>query len=399
MVKRDIAGLDAVRTALVFLGVVIHAAGLIGGQAWYQWATVASHAFRMEAFFAISGLLAAASLARSDPERWWAGRAVAIGVPLLAGYVLLVLPMALWSAWGSAPASTNLGLQHLWFLVVLLALNRAAAELHEQPAFGARLSELARRLRAYGNARHLTAATIAALATWSIAAVLLKDGLETFLLEPVFASEPAALSSLATETVLMPVKVLLFLPFFLLGMLVFSLGPDRGLIGDRQVLGAAALLGAVPILWLHARGVDVFPYNEVYSTSFVAKAVLHAGHAILAPVGCMAAILTAYRIRHVGHLAREGARSAYSIYLFHYPILAVLIIPNLPGPRESSGGMLLAVAGAVAFSYALHLATMRSVWLSFLFNGRGAGEAVEAARAMLARLGKLRVRGFVPGDA
>ena len=142
-----IAYLDTLRATLMLLGVVIHAAYVyVSSRSWlvassvtsefFDYLTLIIHAFRMPAFFLLSGFLFALVLSRSATRPFMRSRFQRIVIPLVA--VALVLNGAqllafgaLGPEYGSSAINGNYCTSasailagcwkiHLWFLVVLL---------------------------------------------------------------------------------------------------------------------------------------------------------------------------------------------------------------------------------------------------------------------------------------
>ena len=119
-------GLDVARAWMMLLGIIVHgtAFSLFHIKAHYWLATVGlvSGLFRMEAFFAISGLLAAKVIAKTSKREWLSKRATSLLVPFLFG-VLVVNPIGyiLSNLLQQRPALTavRLDIGHMWFLLTL----------------------------------------------------------------------------------------------------------------------------------------------------------------------------------------------------------------------------------------------------------------------------------------
>lgn len=157
-------GIDALRGAMMLLGVVLHAALCYlegaGDAAWaYRdprgsplaaWLLISIHVFRMPAFFVLAGFFAALLWSRRGPGGFVADRARRIVLPLAVGWVILFPLIRLSFAFAvarlsGATAAQSIGAvagpvlaspwadanpAHLWFLemlVVLYALAMAAS--------------------------------------------------------------------------------------------------------------------------------------------------------------------------------------------------------------------------------------------------------------------------------
>ncbi|RZK41301.1 MAG: hypothetical protein EOO61_06055 [Hymenobacter sp.] len=115
-------GIDMWRTVLLLLGIAFHAASLDRG--WFEIIGIATHKFRMEAFFAISGLLGAMSMARQGPSLWLSNRLTSLGIPFI--FVLFFVNQFSALFWVADPSNGSdkvaiLPIGHLWFVVVLAA--------------------------------------------------------------------------------------------------------------------------------------------------------------------------------------------------------------------------------------------------------------------------------------
>lgn len=143
---------DVARAVLMLLGLPYHVAMLFHPGDWIVpvlhpstalgWLAAFIHLFRMPAFFVVAGYFAAMLLERRDPMVWLQARAARLGLPLLVSLLTLVPLLNYFgeiAAYGpnhaviewtyQAMSSGGYWVRHLWFLIVLLYLNGAAAGL------------------------------------------------------------------------------------------------------------------------------------------------------------------------------------------------------------------------------------------------------------------------------
>ena len=142
--------LDALRAAMMFLGIYLHAAVAYsseGGWPWRQqelthsldWSMSLIHVFRMPIFYAMAGFFAAMLLARYGFRRAAWNRFMRIVVPFVVGW-MVVWPLTILLAgigyfglertlrgFASGRVFAFLGPTHLWFLEYLIVLYVLAA--------------------------------------------------------------------------------------------------------------------------------------------------------------------------------------------------------------------------------------------------------------------------------
>ncbi len=143
-------GLDALRAAMMFLGIFLHAVVAYspeGGWPWRQqelthtldWSMSIIHVFRMPIFYAMAGFFAAMLLARYGFRRAAWNRFMRIAVPFVVGWIV-VWPLVMLEA-GTGYFGFDVALDaftsgrvfryvhpmHLWFLEYLLVLYVLAA--------------------------------------------------------------------------------------------------------------------------------------------------------------------------------------------------------------------------------------------------------------------------------
>ncbi|WP_018638059.1 glucans biosynthesis protein MdoC [Parafrankia elaeagni] len=354
--------LDALRGILMLVGVFVHVATL-GVDPVFDGIARASSLFRMEAFFVISGFLSAMLVAKHGAVRTMRRRFAAVGIPLLATLVL-VNPPTLWmisvfhgretsfpdylrAAAGPALTGRLNWYLHLWFLLVLLGFALLT------PAAVRALAALTR-TRGYqrvtaGRPAAMTALTLSVLAVmaagrtcWSVA------------IEPVLGS------GFHADIVR---RVLEFLPFFLLGLLL-RLDQARLLPVFRRPTPALFAVSGLLLLASWRQWVDV----------------LSAGTGRLLVETLFAIPVTATLFAVAG---RFGARphpvfqylsdASYTVYLFHF--FWIFFFARVLGldPGLGFGQMTLLVVATYAATFATHhFAIRRSALLRMMFNGRRA---------------------------
>ncbi len=317
------------------------------------------HDFRMHAFFLISGFFAAFQLSRKPCGDWLGARMVRLGVPLLAAALLLnplqMLGLAVsetggWGTDGTALWLARLGrfgepwVAHLWFLVVLILYSLGLAAIWAMlPARGE--SPPARRLGRAGTALML-AATAAAFVVWRLGTATVAR----------LTDEGLCLA----EGALRLDYALFYLPYFVLGAV---LERNRDLLARFGAWGRfAAPFGigafvAAQMLWRQP-GLETLVLSRALQglSSFLLCAALF--HLLM---------------RHfdgLGQKLRGIAAAAFTIYLFHQPMVVWLGLlfggVGLPPMLEFT-----AITATITLAaYAIHVRLIAPYpMLSFLFNG------------------------------
>src|SRR5215468_11138887 len=142
--------LDALRAAMMFLGIYLHAVVAYspnGGWPWRQaeltrtldWSISVIHVFRMPIFYAMAGFFTALLLARYGFRRAAWNRFMRIVVPFVVGWIV-VWPLVIFlagvayvglertlAAFASGYVLRFAGPMHLWFLEYLIVLYVLAA--------------------------------------------------------------------------------------------------------------------------------------------------------------------------------------------------------------------------------------------------------------------------------
>lgn len=370
-------GMDALRSLLMLLGVVIHAADpyALGsrwlvrdpnGTVFFDRLVDAIHSFRMPAFFLISGFFSMLLLRRWSTARFLHDRARRIGVPLLATLLTFNLVQVGWLAAQAAPGSqwhratwaqawgSGHWLGHLWFLVYLLVYCAAAALL--APALR-RLPPAHRwmpRRRAW---LLMLVGTFALLAPRAIAYV-----------QPDWGR-------LTLAGVIDPLELLYYLPFFAGGA---WLQADAVLLDEFSAFSLLdALLALATAAGVHWLGED--------PQGLLAKLALAAATALW--VWWLVRAVLAVGLRWLARPWtgwRQLADASYSIYLFHHLIVVVLATWLAPVHAPLALKFVIVLATALLLPWLLHQRlVLGNDTLRLLFNGRAAqkkGHLPEASR-------------------
>ncbi|MDQ3935826.1 MAG: acyltransferase family protein, partial [Actinomycetota bacterium] len=173
--------LDALRAFAILVVILFHVGMVARGfadaavepyKSGLRWLTAVAHDFQMPVFFVMSGFFGALVVERSGASEFARGRLVRIGVPLLAGWLVMGPVLNALTLWGENlrggdPPPVDAGvlftqdLHHLWFLWYLLMY--CAVVLAVRAA-------LARAQGAAGRGRGAFAALVAS--PWLVLAVL-----------------------------------------------------------------------------------------------------------------------------------------------------------------------------------------------------------------------------------
>jgi len=247
--------LDSIRAWLMLLGIPFHLSLIYSSHQWHVNSETSSagftlfndfiHAFRMQVFFVISGYFSYMLFQRYPIKRWWKVRVLRVGIPMLTAIPLLTLPqfLMLLSVKGQAETWHLLSgyekynamawelISHLWFLLVLIVLTTLGMTLFKfiDKAMGKKASQTKK------------PPTLVKLSLLFLLFGILYAGLRRIIL----IYYPALLSDGLFNFVVM--QTLFYLPFFILGALIFKQEPLKALFTTPSAgctLGAALALTA-----------------------------------------------------------------------------------------------------------------------------------------------------------
>lgn len=360
--------LDALRSAAILYGVLVHTATL--GVSWpLTLISDVSGYFRMGTFFLVSGFFAAMVLDRFGPGTFLRKRAVALLIPFLCG-VLLLNPVTNWLVWtwhnpplafrdylarawegtlppGRGPMVWHL---HLWFLVSLsfFALMAPVAT-----AVARRLPQLSTRLGDRLAALPGWACVIAVAALCASASL----GLRTFYeltLESVLPGADWGVPWLVRTT-------LYYWPMFLTGMALFH---HRAFAARFQTLSLPALaIGLVCVILLREM---VFPQTGL---KWEVLQLLSRAFLTVSAVAALMSIFARW-FAQPGLLSR-GSEAIYSIYILHFLVIYLIAHALHPlGLSQVALFMIVAVLATAALFVAHRYIIRPSAILSLMFNGK-----------------------------
>lgn len=358
--------MDAMRSVLMLLGVVLHSARPYSLTEWQVkdtarlgWLDIlvpVIHLFRMPAFFVVAGYFAMFLLLRRPALAFLRERLRRVLVPLLATLLTFNLVQVWLVAGNGGEAGFILGallpswasgrwVSHLWFLIVLAVYFTLVAAL--APLLR-RLAEASARAPGWTHSR------------WTLALIL-----GVVVMSPLALAVLAKLTAPAMDTLVLgtisPSVALTYLPFFAVGM-ILCVAPgliDQFARRDLLVLGLA-VCGLVGQYLTDDHQQVIYRAINIVSWS----------------------LLTWMVARVVFSLFRDWANrpsptfeylsyASYSIYLFHHVIVIATATALLPLPLAAGVKFLIVLATASLVPLAIHHFLVRRYdVLGYLFNGR-----------------------------
>ena len=361
--------LDALRAAMMFLGIYLHAAvaySPIGGWVWKQpqltstldYSIILIHVFRMPVFYVMAGFFAALLLERYGWHRASANRFWRIAVPFVVGWIVIYPLVMFMGALGRRGLDGALGFissgrfldyahpLHLWFLEYLIVL--------------------------YG---------LAAIVVVTLPRVVPPDmrtklrGLFRSVVQSVWAP--------------LPLGVLSFLT--LLPMTHAALDDPPGFVPAARIVFAYAIpFGFGWLLFANADLLDVLRRRGWLYTAIAAPLCIlylgllfsfadrgvafHAMRAVLAlAMWCLILGVTGLFLRYLsGHspLGRYLCDSSYFLYIAHLPVIMLFQLILLGVPLPPLAKIALALAGTIAVLLPLYHYAVRPTFIGALLNGR-----------------------------
>jgi glucans biosynthesis protein C len=334
----------------------------------------ASHVFRMPVFFVVAGYFAAVTLSRKAPIQWLQQRVLRLGVPLLASTALIV-PMLMFlyrlaaATAKAGPTATISELvpsvwlatrtalitpdgnwtAHLWFLQALLIYSGALALIWN---IGNRPS--------VAKLKNLLEKTWSTKPLWTLAGLILTIAFFVVAAKAAVTLDRSHLNGVLLDRVVQFGKVLIYLPYFITGVMLFSIGPFLEYF-KRFNLADAALTSALLVSYLLIE-------DREEALIKVIAAFLSSGCAIY--IG-KAIISLAYRFfNKPSRPISKIVDASFTIYLFHLPIFCAICIPFFWVDLGPVNEFLIITSLTLAVSYLVHMVIQVSPVLSLLFNGK-----------------------------
>lgn len=350
--------LDALRAALMFWGILVHASTLDPGNQVFRSFAVVSGLVRMEAFFVISGFLAYMLLKKYGAMVTVKRRLLAIGIPFVTALVLLnPVTNHLIYTYHNGPISFSDYLAgkgmagargpmnwhlHLWFLLALFAYSLLAPIIEriiDRGIAAGRISIRQPGLAFLAMVAGVTAGCLASRIGFELVKGTLPQG------------SHYVMRSIGN-----------FLPFYILGMLLFASPRLRDVFSKAHWLQAILSCSLLFLVTRHA-GQDPGRMEEVIILCLQTYVAISLSSLLFWAAGKW--------VRGESEIARRLSDAAYSVYLFHFLsiyLFAHLLKSVVPGSMPLL--TLVAVATFVA-TLALHRFVISRVpLLALLLNGK-----------------------------
>lgn len=350
--------LDALRAALMFWGILVHSSTLDPGSNVFRSFAVVSGLVRMEAFFVISGFLAYMLLKKYGAMVTVKKRLLAIGVPFVTALVVLnPVTNFLIYTYHNGPISflaylTGEGITasrgpmnwhlHLWFLLALFVYSLLAPAVQRIIDLGLVPGRFSIRPPGLAFLAMCAGVTAGCLAS-RIGFEMVKDALPE--------GSHYVIRSIGN-----------FLPFYILGMLLFASPRLREVFSKvhwLQVIVSCSLLFFVK---RHA-GTDPGRMLEVMILCLESYVAISLSSLLFWAAGKL--------VRGENETARLLSDAAYSVYLFHF--LSIYFFAHLLRGVVPGSMLLLSLVAVATFfvTLAMHrIVISRVPVLALLFNGK-----------------------------
>jgi glucan biosynthesis protein C len=383
--------IDALRALAMFLGVVLHSSlGFMHEESEFtprmdrsrciafDLEVYGVHAFRMQLFFVVAGFFTGLLLARRTPGEFAIGRLKRVGLPLLAGS-LIIVPLTRWPLVLGRGGDAELkslygGAGHLWFLIYLGIFSAAAWA----------LAVLVRRWRLDVSPAMNKLADCAA-SHWAVPLLAIPTVLLNMLMSGWFIDTPwkwmPHYSTLAYYGFFfvvgvavqrrgvvsdmgrswkwqLPVAILVLFPAM---VVVGSKVPATAvLVGERTLEQRASIIGAAAVQALFTWGMIVGLFGLFTRLCAVSRAWV-----------------------------RWLADSSYWVYLWHLPavywlqfLLADKAIPGMSaGPLEACIKFSAILTAVLSLTLGTYAVLVRPTWLESVVGGGGKGAKVNRRSA------------------
>lgn len=367
--------LDSIRAWLMLLGIPFHLSLIYSSHHWHVNSETSSagftlfndfiHAFRMQVFFVISGYFSYMLFQRYPLKRWWKVRVLRVGIPMLTAIPLLTLPQFLmlltikgqsetWhllSGYEKYNAMAWELISHLWFLLVLIVLT----------TLGMVLFKYIDKVMEKKQHEPKKPPTMFKLSLLFLGFGILYAGLRRLIL----IYYPALLGDGLFNFIVM--QTLFYLPFFILGALVFKRESLKALFITPSVgctLGSAAALAAYILNQRYGSG-DEWMYEaesciNMMMGLWMVNVVFSLGYRLLN--------FQSSRITYF-------VNASLFLYLVHHPLTLFFGAYITPLIDSNLLGFMLGLVFVVGIALILYEIHLRIPVLRFLFSGKPASSA------------------------
>ncbi|MGK7245488.1 glucans biosynthesis protein MdoC [Buttiauxella agrestis] len=371
--------LDSIRAWLMLLGIPFHISLIYSSHQWHVNSAEASwgltlfndfiHAFRMQVFFVISGYFSYMLFLRYPLKRWWKVRVERVGIPMLTAIPLLTLPQFLMLQQVNDKAKNWPGLtpyekyntlvwelvSHLWFLLVMVVLTTVCLFLFQQ---------MKKRL-ADTSENNQSAITLGKLSIAFLGFGILYGAIR----RTIFIIYSPILSDGLFNFVVM--QTLFYLPFFMLGALVFVRPQLKALFTTPSrwcAVGAALAFAAYLLNQRYGSG-DAWMYETESVITMVmglwmVNVVFSLGHKLLN-----------FQSKRVTYFVN----ASLFIYLVHHPLTLFFGAYITPHIHSNALGFITGLIFVVGIAVALYEIHLRIPLLRFLFSGKPQNVAVKVS--------------------
>lgn len=371
--------LDSIRAWLMLLGIPFHISLIYSSHQWHVNSAEASwgltlfndfiHAFRMQVFFVISGYFSYMLFLRYPLKRWWKVRVERVGIPMLTAIPLLTLPQFLMLQQVNDKAKNWPGLtpyekyntlvwelvSHLWFLLVMVVLTTVCLFLFQQ---------MKKRL-ADTSENNQSAITLGKLSIAFLGFGFLYGAIR----RTIFIIYSPILSDGLFNFVVM--QTLFYLPFFMLGALVFVRPQLKALFTTPSrwcAVGAALAFVAYLLNQRYGSG-DAWMYETESVITMVmglwmVNVVFSLGHKLLN-----------FQSKRVTYFVN----ASLFIYLVHHPLTLFFGAYITPHIHSNALGFITGLIFVVGIAVALYEIHLRIPLLRFLFSGKPQNVAVKVS--------------------
>lgn len=356
--------IDSFRTALLLLGVVVHAAEAAASdrtsshlpitETLLMDVVAGSHSFRVTAFFMLAGFLAAPQHAK---DAWLSRRVAQLALPLFAVWLTMMLPAFVLNAADDAALWVGIATPgHLWFLITLIPVVILLWHL-DRSTLGARAG-----VWVQANPASFLAAMIF---------VMIPLGLYPFAVAKVAEQSPI-LRQIMYALLFIPCYV----PLYAVGLYVRRCESLLALVRRSRLL-----LIAGPALW--ALTLLTYHYNREFLGMWGDHRGLRALYSVMSwETGLLmglSVLAVALRFDRSHPAVSWLSERSFSIYLFHYPVIVVLggTLKGMPMFRT----FLVMLLASFLTSLVLHEMMRRSSVLTWLYNGKARSRPTSSSRA------------------